>query len=270
MPILLGQVTGAVYYVIPTTGNQRCPTDQECHTLSYYINNFTLPSNVTLRFINGEHILNGFKALQIKGLNNVRLLGQGQWVQGFHWSVMQSSVIIKCNYNISLAINVSATTAIQIKGLTFTNCYRGIFITSVSDAYFNNLSVQNSSKFGLSINNAATVSINNSSFSQNGANVIMNLVKSVHISYSNFTFGCCYYYSNGLSIQTDDTSNSSSTSVRVEIIGCLFYSNNGSKDGGANVYSTIRGSLTLIIQNTIFKNNNGNKGNGGLDVHSYT
>ena len=260
-------MTGAIYYVTPTTGNQNCPTDQECHTLSYYINNITLPSDVILLFINGEHVLNEHEGLQIKGLNNVALVGQGQWVQGFHWSVMQSSVIIKCTYNTQLAINVSATTSIQIHGLTFANCYEGIFITSVSNAYFNNLSVQNSSKFGLWINNTATVTIDSCSFSQNGANVIMNLVETVSISYSNFTFGCCYYYSNGLSIQTYDIGNSSSTSVIIGIIGCLLYSNNGSTVGGANVYCTIRGSHILIIQNTIFKNNNGNEGNGGLGVH---
>ena len=267
MSILLDQVTGAIYYVTQTIGNQNCPTDQECHTLSYYINNITLPSNVALLFINGEHIINEHEGLQIKGLNNVALVGQGQWVQGFHWSVMQSSVIIKCTYNTQLAINVSATTSIQIHGLTFANCYRGIFITSVSDVYFNNLSVQNSSKFGLWINNTATVTIDSCSFSQNGANVIMNLVKTVRISYSNFTFGCCYCNCSGFSIQTVDISNSSSTNVTIEITGCLVYSNNGSTVGGANVYSTIRGSLTLIIQNTIFKNNNGNKGNEGLGVH---
>ena len=52
--VLFCHVTSAVYYVIPTTGNQSCPTDQECHTLSYYINNITLPSNVTLLFTSGE------------------------------------------------------------------------------------------------------------------------------------------------------------------------------------------------------------------------
>ena len=129
------------------------------------------------------------------------------------------------------------------------------------------MSVQNSSKFGLWINNTATVTIDSCSFSQNGANVIMNLVETVSISYSNFTFGCCYYYSNGLSIQTYDIGNSSSTSVIIGIIGCLLYSNNVSTVGGANVYCTIRGSHILIIQNTIFKNNNGNEGNGGLGVH---
>ena len=267
MSILLGQVTGAIYYVIPTTGNQSCPTDQECHTLSYYINKITLPSNVALLFLNGEHILNEYEGLQIKGLNNVELLGQGQRVQGFHWSVMQSNVIIKCTYNTSIAINVSSTTVIQMNDLTIANCNGGIFITSVSYSYFNNLSVQNSSKFGLWINNTATVTIDSCSFSHNGANVMLNLVKTVSISYSNFTFGCCYYYSSGLSIQNDDAGTLLSTSVTVEIIGCLVYSNTGNTVGGANVYSHVRGSHTLIIQNTIFQNNNGNKGNGGLAVH---
>ena len=71
-----------------TAGNQSCPTDQDCYTLSYYINNITLPSNVTLLFINGEHLLKANKVLLIKGHNNVTLLGQGQWVHGFHQSVI--------------------------------------------------------------------------------------------------------------------------------------------------------------------------------------
>ena len=266
MSMLLGQVTGATYYVIPTNGNQRCPTDQECHTLSYYINNITLPSNVALLFLNGEHVLNEYEVLQIKGLHYVGLFGEGQWVQGFHWSVMQSSVVIKCTYNTTLAINVSSTTVIQIRGLTFANCNGGIFITTVSETYFTNLSVQNSSKFGLRIYNTTTVTIDNCSFSHNGANVILNLVKVVSISYSNFTFGCCYNYSNGLSIQTNDTSTSSSINVAVKIVGCLVYSNTGNTVGGANVYNHVRGSHTLIIENTIFQNNKGNKGSGGLAV----
>ena len=151
--------------------------------------------------------------------------------------------------------------------LTIANCNGGIFITSVSDSYFNNLSVLNSSKSGLFINNTAAVTIDKCSFSHNGANVMLNLVKIFSISYSNFTFGCCYNYSHGLSIQTDDTSTSSSINVAVKIIGCLVYSNTGITVGGANVYSHVSGSHTLIIENTIFQNNNGNNGNGGLAVH---
>ena len=117
------------------------------------------------------------------------------------------------------------------------------------------------------INNTAAVTIDSCSFSHNGANVMLNLVKTVSIKYSNFTFGCCYYYSNRLSIQTNDTSTSSNINVAVKIIGCLVYSNTGNTVGGANVYSHVRGSHTLIIENIIFQSNNGKKGNGGLGVH---
>ena len=64
---------------------------QECYPISYYTNkNFTIPSNFTLIFPKGDHILTD--SLLMKGLQNVTLKGQGQWVHGFHWSVMQSNV----------------------------------------------------------------------------------------------------------------------------------------------------------------------------------
>ena len=86
--------------------------------LSYYINNITLPSNVTLLFINGEHLIKPNEVLDIKGHNIVTLLGQGQWVHGFHHSVIQSSVIIKCTYTTRIAVNVSVihVSLIMFKG----------------------------------------------------------------------------------------------------------------------------------------------------------
>ena len=251
LSLLFCHVTSTVYYVIPTIGNQSCPTDQVCHTLSYYISNITLPSNVTLLFINGEHLLLTNEVLHIKGINNVTLLGQGQWVQGFHQSVMQSSVIIKCTYNTSIAINVYATTVIYINNLTITHCSRGIVIDSVLDAQLNSLSAQNSSEFGLWINNTATVTIDSCSFSHNGANTFLNLVKTVSISYSNFTFGHAQHV---LSIQNNTSSN-----ITIVIIGCIVHSNNGI---GAYVNSSNSGNHTVIIQNTVFSNNIG--GVGGL------
>ena len=49
-----------VYYVIPTTGNQTCPTGQVCHNISYYATEFTFPSteDITLIFLEGQYILN--------------------------------------------------------------------------------------------------------------------------------------------------------------------------------------------------------------------
>ena len=255
LSLLFCHVTSTVYYVIPTTGNQSCPTDQECHTLSYYINNITLPSNVTLLFINGEHLLKANEVLHIKGLNNVTLVGQGQWVQGFHQSVIQSSVIIKCTYNTSIAIDVYATTVIHINDLTITHCSSGIVIDSVFDAQLNNLSVQHVSKFGLWINNTATVIIERCSFSHNGVNAFLNLVKTVKMSYSIFTYGQRsmhgYHVTGGFSIHNNDQL--PNTSITILIYGCIVHSN----VGGVFLRSNNIRHHTVIIQSTIFNNNSG-------------
>ena len=249
MVLLLCHATSTVYYVIPTTGNQSCPTDQECHTLSYYINNITLPSNVTLLFINGQHLLLTNEVLHIIGLNNVTLLGQGQWVQNSHQSVIQSSVIIKCTYNTSNAIIVHTTTVIHINGLTITQCGTGIVIDTVLDVQLKNVFVQNNSNFGLSIINTATVTIDSCTVSHNGVNTFLNLVKTVSISYCNFTYG----HSNvaGLTIKNVKNFQDSNTTI-VIIIGCIIHSNIGI---GAYLRSNNSKNDTIVVQNTIFSNN---------------
>ena len=85
-------------------------------------------------------------------------------------------------------MHVPATTVILINDLTITHCYGSIFIDSVLNTQLNDLFVQNCSNFGLKINNTATVTIDNCSFSHNGVNGLLNLVKTVSISYSNFTY----------------------------------------------------------------------------------
>ena len=261
MSLLFCHVTSTVYYVIPTTGNQSCPTDQECHTLSYYINNITLPSNVALLFINGEHLLKANEVLHIKGLNNVTLLGQGQWVQGFYQSVIQSSVIIKCTYNTSIAVNVYATTVIHINNLTITHCSRGIVIDSVSDAQLNNLSLQNNIEYGLWINNTATVTIDSCSFTHNGVNAFLNLVKTVYISYSNFTYAYPFILKNFSGLLILSNGNFQESNITIVIIGCIVHSNVGV---GAYLNSNNSRNHTVIVQNTIFSNNNGYYGGGLL------
>ena len=259
LSLLYCHVTCTVYYVIPTIGNQSCATDQECHTLSYYINTITLPSNVTLLFINGEHLLKENEVLHIKDLNNVTLLGQGQWVQSFYQSVIQSRVIIKCIYNTSIAINVYATIVIYINGLTITHCSRGIVIDLVSDAQLNNLFVHNNIEYGFLITNTTTVIIDSCSLSYNGINALLDLVKSVYISYSNFTYG----QNNGLFIQNGN--NFQGSNITIAINTCIVYSNVGY---GAYVYSNNSRNYTIVVQNTIFSNNNGGIYTIIISVHS--
>ena len=258
-------MTCTLFYVTPTNGNQSCPSNQDCHPLSYYINNVTLPSNVTFMFLNGEHTIREYEVLKIEGLNNVSLLGQSQWVQGFHWSVMQSSAIIRCIIDNATAINVSTTSTIQVSSLTITNCSKGMIINSVFDAHCTNLSIQNSSLVGLMVDNVDSMIIENSSFGQSRVNVNMILVKIVNISCSNFTFGYENdYFANGLFIRNDDKL--SLERRKIEIYGCLFYSNGGYQSGAA-LLSNIYGNYTVDIQNTTFQSNNGDW-NGGLYLNT--
>ena len=83
---------GTVYYVSPTEG---CAT-KYCHTLSYYIQNDNFPENVTFVFLEGEHLLYGKNHLEIRQSKRVILKGQGQWVHGYHWSIMQPKTVIRC------------------------------------------------------------------------------------------------------------------------------------------------------------------------------
>ena len=72
----------------------------------------------------------------------MKLFGQDQWVQGFHWSVKQSSVFIKCTYNTSIGINISATNIINSNSIATTGCNKGIVIASVVDVQIYNLLFQ--------------------------------------------------------------------------------------------------------------------------------
>ena len=99
-----------VYYVIPTTGNQTCPTDQACHNISYYAIEFTFPStgNITLIFLEGQHILN--HKLHIPGLDSKTFIGyDDQW----------STVIYCCDR--CTGIHINTLVGIRMERLTYIN-----------------------------------------------------------------------------------------------------------------------------------------------------
>ena len=130
-----------VYYVIPTTGNQTCPTStgQVCHNISYYATEFTFPStvNITLIFLEGQHMLN--YDLYILGDHNIALKGQGY---DDHWS----TVIYCCVRCTEICIETSAV--IHMEGLTYINGSL-VFPRQVQLFYIQSMSLQNVS---LSVN----------------------------------------------------------------------------------------------------------------------
>ena len=87
----------------------------------------------------------------MKGLHNVTLKGQGQFVQDFHCSVMQSNVFIRCASKDTIGINISHTNSVHIDSLTISKCLTGVSFTSVFHKSFYRTSVQNCSNFGIDI-----------------------------------------------------------------------------------------------------------------------
>ena len=101
-----------VYYVIPTTGNQTCPTGQVCHDISYYTKFiFRHKSHITFIFLEGQHILNG--TLKIYGLNSITLKGQGQLMYD-NWPVIRSTMS-------NDGIVIHNTTTVYVERLTYIN-----------------------------------------------------------------------------------------------------------------------------------------------------
>ena len=257
------------YFVIPTTGNKSCPVDKECHEFSYYNQNISLPSNVTFIFLNGEHEIDEKSSIHINSLNEVNLIGQGQWVHSFHWSVMQSTVIIRCTHNKTTAINIYNTTSVYIEGLTIADCGYGVFINTSSNVDINSLSVQNNSVLGLVIVSAVYVNLKDSSFYQNGHKkysgnaILLNVVGISNIKWCNFTMGKGSKVG-GLSVVRQNNMKSPFNTTTIDIYGCLFYANNGRSVGGAQVLKISDIGLTIIIQNSNFLSNSG--GTGGLRI----
>ena len=102
-----------VYYVIPTTGNQTCPTGQVCHNISYYATEFTFhltTEDITLIFLEGQHIL--YNTFEIKNVYSVILKGQGY---DDHWS----TVIYCCDRCTGIHINTHV--GIRMERLIYIN-----------------------------------------------------------------------------------------------------------------------------------------------------
>ena len=120
--LLFLQTAFCSHYFISAPGGTPCPTDTSCYNLSHVISHLDvfLTSNTVLTFLEGTHVLEQDEPVVVSGVSNLTLQGKGEMEDGFHWTVRQSNVIIKCQGLVGgFVFNESS---VSIEGLTITEC----------------------------------------------------------------------------------------------------------------------------------------------------
>ena len=275
--IYSGYVTASEYHISAAPNGEDCPSNNtSCHSLSYYIANYSsyFTDDAIFYFLEGTHTLQGI--LNISNVSNITLQGLGHIEQGFHETVMQSTSVIRCSNNTrSAGIQFSNSSDIVLKSLIIANCgfklnqYPSIslYFADIDNITLECISVQNSSGIGLFLLNAYDILIDNSSFANNGArdtlggNVYIkyndktNRQSSVIISKSNLTLGL----GGGIYFRC---SNDNKTKVFIE--NSMFSSNKAWSGGGVEIH--LHGGGGIEFSNCIICNNTAQYEGGGLNI----
>ena len=107
--------------VLTVSNNCTNLSSTDCHNLSYYLSHPSqyLTSNSILIFLEGTHSLT--EPVIINGVTNLTLRGEGILHDGYHWTVRQSTVIIKCTDD-SEGGFIFVRSSVHIENITLTNC----------------------------------------------------------------------------------------------------------------------------------------------------
>ena len=162
------------YYVVPED-SQFCPPDKECHNLSYYILYFEdyFTTNSTIFFLEGEHTLEREDHVLVRGIDSLglRLIGQGQWVEGSEKTVWLSTVIINCTKGRG-GFSFHDSKNIVIEMLTMINCgssdpmyqYSVFSAVNVWNISFQFIAIQYNAGMGIYVWNCINVEFKKNSF----------------------------------------------------------------------------------------------------------
>ena len=291
------------YYVSPTT-LECADNPQPCDSFLFYFNNSQqyFVDDSIFYFMEGTHILD--ELLAIRNVNNLTLEGLNYTLEdGFHETVRQSTVVITCQES-SSGILFFNSSLVSIIGIRITNCRGGLpidvantilpFITLYTNFDFINhsfafamihsnsitmqdVSVQNSTNYGLFCINALNMNISYSSFAGNnlaghenctvnscvGGNALlvytslencMNQFNTyfAHVYNSNFSFGYddgvyTLESASGLSFVMSQGDN---YGVDVRLDSLILYGNTGIVSGNFRyVVSTAYSYHSLIVSN---------------------
>ena len=170
-------------YIQPSEG-EHCPTCYNITTFGKMADNFSNSFGLVVHFLEGTHLLNLQKLVVFTNLTNAVFEGDGTMEQGFHETVWQSTVFIKCADEYTGIAFVNSYN-VTFRYITITNCGAQTNMRGCSEGYWINLgyfyvdhitidhvSVQNGSGSGLLIvTEGADLTIIYSSFAQNGRDV---------------------------------------------------------------------------------------------------
>ena len=235
----------SVVHYVTANGEQACPPDQHCHSLSFYLSrhpNRYFTSNTEFVFMEGEHQLDREKAVSIIKADNLTLRGVGEWVPGPEETVMQSTVVINCTKGRGQLFFFQSTTII-IQGLTFSNCggynnhttaeklsHGTLLFSWINSLTLIHVSIQKSLGHGLKVYNCNNVKIQNCSVAYtntyhsskppslkcnrhtSGSNSVFRYYSTpggaeLTVSHSNFTAGCAnLYHGGGVVVVASNTS----------------------------------------------------------------
>ena len=180
-----------------------------CYNLSYYLdNNDLMTSNTVLIFLNGTHVLDKEEPVVINGVTNLTLKGEGEMMEGYHWTVRQSIVKITCA-NLKGGL-IFINSSVNFKMLTFYECgapvgnqqlephfapfLNGLYKISYDFELYADLSAsiaflfsENISFYSVSVQNCSGFCL----FSLNTINFNMEQVYIAHTSPTEYERGCC-------------------------------------------------------------------------------
>ena len=170
-------------YIQPSEG-EHCP-GTSCYNVNTFgkmADSFSYSSGLVVHFLEGTHLLDLHEVVTFTNLINAVFEGDGRMEQGFHETVWQSTVVIKCTEHSRTGIAFVNSANITFRYITITNCsgsmpdslnaafyFASLGYLNVSNIVIDHISVQNGSGCGLLIiTYGADLSIASSSFARNG------------------------------------------------------------------------------------------------------
>ena len=285
----------SVYYVVPEDG-QSCPQmGNKCHNLSYYISHVKdyFTSNSTIVFLEGEHKLEREDHVLVHGIDSLglRLIGQGQWVEGSEKTVWQSTVIINCTKGRG-GFSFRDSNNIAIEMLTMINCgsfdpthqysvFSAVNIWNISIQF---IAIQYNTGVGINVENCINVEFKKNSFYRSnedpnakdmdncklhtGGGIHVGISSShtvsdnfkVLLSDSNFTKGCSnlltyepHGFQGGSISLLIECSGTHTNHIRIHLNNLVLTQNRGINDGGFEaVICAYNSKILLAITNCTF------------------